>query len=157
MSQVSQSRTGPHDVSPSGELDRPDWTPIPAATWRSLGQTLSLASVVLLIAVALAELDRLIASVPDADGQSHSLNLALSPLSLLQRTSWSAWANMPWHEQIGQWIILSAVLDAVMVLAYAILLHRLITVAPRSAQLVPSIAFATIIASEVLELSLIHI
>lgn len=151
MSQVSQSSTGPHDVSPSGELDRPDWIPIPAKTWRRLGQTLSLASVVLLIAVALAELDRLIASVPDAEGQSHSLNLALSPLSLLQRTSWSAWANMPWHEQIGQWIILSAVLDAVMVLAYAILLHRLIAVAPRTAQLVPSIAFATIIASEVLE------
>ncbi|WP_022890642.1 hypothetical protein [Agromyces italicus] len=155
MSQQQQkASTGPHEPSPDGPPDRPEWPGIQARTWQRIGEGLSLASIVLLIAVALAELDRLIASVPDAAGQSHSLNLALSPFSLLQRTSWSAWAEMPWHTQIGQWIILSAALDAVMVVAYAILLHRLILTAPRSAQAVPAIAFATILASECLEAAL---
>lgn len=152
MSQLQQEhgRGGAAPV-PSSRPARPEWPGIDERVWRRTGQGLSLAAVVLLIAVALAELDRLIASVPDAVGQSHSLNMVLSPLSLLQRTSWSAWAEMPWHGQLGWWIILSALLDAVMVVAYAILLHRLIVTAPRPAQTVPAIAFATIIASECLE------
>lgn len=153
VTQASGARAAVQDDAAGrrDDVPRPTWPGIGDAVWRRVGRVLSLAATVLLIAVALAELDRLIASVPDADGRSHSLNLVLGPLGPFQHESWAAWAHMPWHADLGVWIALSAVLDLVMVAAYATLLRGLVRQAPRRAQTVPRIALIAIVGAEVLE------
>ncbi|HEY1106082.1 MAG TPA: hypothetical protein VGE78_08025, partial [Agromyces sp.] len=153
VTQVERARaTGEHDRAEVGPgAPRPDWPGIGDGTWKRAARTLSLLAAVLLIAVALAELDRLIASVPDHQGRSHSLNLVLGPLGPFQVDSWAAWARMPWHADLGGWIILSAVLDLFMVAAYATLLRGLVRKAPVDVQVVPKVALITIVGAELLE------
>ncbi|RZS65743.1 hypothetical protein EV187_1445 [Agromyces ramosus] len=120
--------------------------------WRRIAARLTWVAVAALFAVMLGELDRLIASVPAGDGRSHSLNVVLSPLGATKVDSWVAWAGAALNEVIGRWIVLSALLDLMLVLALVMLLVALIRIAPRPrTQVVPIVAVVAYASAEVIE------
>ncbi|QAY73555.1 hypothetical protein ET445_09600 [Agromyces protaetiae] len=122
-------------------------------TWRSIGAVLSWIAVAALVGVVLGEIDRLIASVP-ADGRSHSLNVAISPLAITHVDSWAAWASAPLHDRLGYWITLSAVVDLVLAFALVQLFLRLLHLAGEELRLVPAYAIASYAVFELIENSL---
>ncbi|MFD4420799.1 hypothetical protein ACFWN7_04745 [Agromyces sp. NPDC058484] len=117
-------------------------------SWSRIGSGLTLVAVAALVAVALGEVDRLIASVPGSDNRSHSLNVVLSPLALSKTDSWSAWAGASLHRELGSWIITSALLDAVMVVALFALLWRLVHMVDRAHRGVPTVVLLVYAAAE---------
>lgn len=140
---VSPSQGFAHPAFAAARLDE---------RWRGAGSLLSWLVLASLVAVVLGELDRLITSVPGSDGRSHSLNVLLTPLSVTQRDSWSRWAEAPLHDQLGFWIVASAVVDFALVLAIFKLARRAIrVVAEDRPRRVPEFALALYLVSEVAE------
>lgn len=124
---------------------------ISARSWQRVGSGLTWVAIAALVAVALGELDRLIASVPAGDGRSHPLNVVLSPVALAKFDSWEWWARAVLNEQLGGWIAASALLDLVLMLALAVLIRRLIDLAYRSNRRVPGLALILYVVAEVVE------
>ena len=121
-------------------------------SWRRIGTMLTWVAVASLVAVMLGEIDRLIASVPGGDGRSHSLNVVLSPLGATKTDSWLQWAAAPLNQVIGRWIVLSALLDLLLVLALVVLFMALVRIAarPRS-RVVPIVAVVAYASAELIE------
>ena len=121
-------------------------------SWRRIGAMLSWVAVASLVAVMLGEIDRLIASVPGGDERSHSLNVVLSPLGATKTDSWLQWADAELNQAIGRWIVLSALLDLLLVLALVVLFMALVRIAarPRS-RVVPTVALVAYASAELIE------
>lgn len=149
----TRAQTPARADAPSPGLAHPAFAPARLdARWKGAGSLLSWLVLASLVAVVLGELDRLITSVPGSDGRSHSLNVLLTPLSVTQRDSWPRWAEAPLHDQLGFWIVASAVIDFALVLAIFMIARRTIRVVvedrPRR---VPEVALALYLVSEVAE------
>ncbi|MCU1584067.1 MAG: hypothetical protein JWM49_623 [Microbacteriaceae bacterium] len=88
----------------------------------TLLQWIMLAAVSLL---TMAEIDRLISDAIGPDRQSHSLTSVIGPLAIFNVPAWGQWASSGLGSTIGWWIVASALIDALFVLAYAVILFRL--------------------------------
>ncbi len=111
-------------------------------SWRRIGSGLALAGMAGLTAVALGELDRLIRASPPAgwaEPRPERRPLAVGPT---KTDSWTLWTGAALHEQLGSWIVVSALLDLLLVVALALLLLRIVGLVYRERRQVPTIVLA---------------
>jgi len=87
-------------------------------------------SVLAAAAIALGEVNRLLAGAIGADGTSRTASGLFGPSAWASRDAWQVWQSGPFADLAVRFLLLHLVVDAVMVMAYAWLLLRLFL--PRS-------------------------
>ena len=87
-------------------------------------------SVLAAAAIALGEVNRLLAGAIGADGTSRTASGLFGPSAWASRDAWQVWQSSPFADLAVRFLLLHLVVDAVMVLAYAWLVLRLFL--PRS-------------------------
>ena len=93
---------------------------------RRLAQLMSLAMLAAASLLTIAELDGLIGQAIGKDHQSHPLSGVIGPIAATNVPSWGQWYTSGHADAVGSWILVSVIADGLFVVAYALILFRLV-------------------------------